>query len=85
VDKRIQLSIVFQYLAKNKPFDKKVSVLDEIKKETKWFSYLRSELRYTIFGLLITNFADPCLAVKQLTELYESLPQQVFKKEHLPT
>jgi hypothetical protein len=42
VDKRIRLRIVFQYLAKNKPFDRKEFLsVEEIKKETGSFSYLR--------------------------------------------
>lgn len=83
VDKRIILTISSHYSAEGKTFSTQSfsTVIQEIKKQTSWFSTLRSNitLKYSV-AMMLDEKEDAYHAVKQLIENEEILKSAKFKR-----
>ncbi|MBS4193588.1 DUF4003 family protein [Lederbergia citri] len=81
-DKKILMMIASLYSMNKKDFQYEhfFKIADEIKKRAGYFSYMRSESRYTAAAILDVNYGDPESKVSSLFELYENMIKEKFNR-----
>ncbi|KIL52030.1 DUF4003 family protein [Jeotgalibacillus soli] len=82
VDKGVLLLTAAQYAGGQKAFDLKsyIEVVDYINDRAGAFSFLKSNLGYSLAGLLITNCENPAYASERVQECYDLLIDRGFKR-----
>lgn len=82
MDKKVKMMVAAQFMQQDIPFKAEsfLACANKIKKESSFFSTMRSAFRYTIAGLLMTKFDNPDAAFKKLKEQYQTLYEVGFSK-----
>ncbi|MBS4198565.1 DUF4003 domain-containing protein [Bacillus sp. FJAT-49732] len=81
-DKKILMMIASLYAMNKKDFqiERFLKIADEIKDRSGYFSYMRSESRYTAAAILDVNYDDPETKVSSLFEIYEDMIKEKFSR-----
>lgn len=81
-DKKILMMIASLYAMNKKDFqyERYFKIAEEIKKSAGYFSYMKSESRYTAAAILDVNYDDPESKVSSLFELYENMIKEKFNR-----
>ncbi|MBS4218085.1 DUF4003 domain-containing protein [Bacillus sp. FJAT-49711] len=76
----MMIAALYAMNRKNFQFDRFFTIAEKIKSRAGYFSYMRSESRYTAAAILEVNYDDPESKVSSLFELYEEMIKEKFNR-----